>query len=95
MFLDWRINNEFSLFFSSLFCILCHEYMLHSDENKVKIPGLVEKKVFASNRDGPMARLPPGKEGQEPSLLESLRQEEGQTSGPQLSPQSGKKSVEP
>ena len=69
--------------------------MLHSDENKVKTPGLVEKKVFASKRDGPMARLPPGKEGQEPSLLESLRQEEGQTSGPQLSPQSGKKSVEP
>ena len=86
---------SFLFFFSSLFCILCHEYMLHSDENKVKTPGLVEKKVFASNRDGPMARLPPGKEGQEPSLLESLRQEEGQTSGPQLSPQSGKKSVEP
>ena len=83
------------LFFSSLFCILCHEYMLHSGENKVKTPGLVEKKVFASNRDGPMARLPPGKEGQEPSLLESLRREEGQTSGLQLSPQSRKKSVEP
>ena len=44
-----------------------------------------------------MARLPPGKEGQEPSLLKSLRQEEGQTSGPQLSPlkRGGKKSIEP
>ena len=94
--MDWRIINEF-FFFSSLFCILCHEYMLHSDENKVKTPGLVEKKVFASNRDGPMARLPLGKEGQGPSLLESLRQKEGHTRGPQLSALrcGGKKSGEP
>ena len=33
-------------FISSLFCILCHEYMLHSDENKVKTPGLVEKRCL-------------------------------------------------
>ena len=36
MSLDCRVTDDFSsyLFFFGLLQILCHEYMLHSDENK-------------------------------------------------------------